>query len=160
MMNDLEKRELYSKYTNAQLIELKDSDYVAAFCLAERCNGCKIKDCEKPLELYTKSAEMGYSLAQDSLGIIYYYDKQDYEKAFYWFQKVANQGDDGAQFSLGDCYYTGNGIEQDYKKAAYWYKKSADQGNDFAQLELGLMYKNGIGVKKNYKFYTGIYFAY
>ena len=38
----------------------------------------------------------------------------------------AKQGDPGAQFSLGECYYHG---AQDYKQAVYWYSKAAEQGH-------------------------------
>ena len=58
----------------------------------------------------------------------------------------AKQGDPGAQFSLGECYYHG---AQDYKQAVYWYRKAAEQGHALAQYNLGAMYHNGHGVRRN-----------
>ena len=55
----------------------------------------------------------------------------------------AKQGDPGAQFSLGECYYHG---AQDYKQAVYWYSKAAEQGHASAQYNLGACYDNGEGV--------------
>ena len=67
----------------------------------------------------------------------------------------AKQGDAGAQFMLGDCYYRGEGVEKDFAEAVKWYRKAAEQGNanahsNLAQLMLGVCYKNGIGVAKDY----------
>lgn len=50
------------------------------------------------------------------------------EKAAYWFKKAAEQGDAGAQYSLGACYYLGYGVPKSREKAVYWYKKAAEQG--------------------------------
>ena len=38
---------------------------------------------------------------------------------------LAEQGNAKAQFNLGACYYTGDGVKQDYKKALEWYFKAA-----------------------------------
>ena len=54
-----------------------------------------------------------------------------------------------AQYSLGDCYYCGFGVEKDPKEAVNWYRKAAEQGNAWAQFSLGDCYYNGIGVEKD-----------
>jgi hypothetical protein len=41
-------------------------------------------------------------------------------------EKSAKQGDAKAQYNLGLCYESGQGVEQDFKKFAYWIKKSKD----------------------------------
>ena len=46
----------------------------------------------------------------------------------------AKQGDAGAQFMLGDCYYRGEGVEKDFAEAVKWYRKAAAQGDASAQL--------------------------
>ena len=58
----------------------------------------------------------------------------------------AKQGDPGAQFSLGECYYHG---AQDYKQAVYWYSKAAEQGHALAQYNLGYYYREGYGVSQD-----------
>lgn len=68
-----------------------------------------------------------------------------------WFDKLAAQGDDQAQVSLGVCYYNGLGVSQDYIEAAKWFCKSATQGNARAQFNLGLCYYYGRGVEKKRK---------
>ncbi|MFL2801194.1 MAG: tetratricopeptide repeat protein [Paracoccaceae bacterium] len=63
-------------------------------------------------------------------------------------------GDDGnekAQYFLGEIYYKGKGIPQDYKKALKWYTLSAKQGNNVAQYNFGIMYSFGLGVVPDYK---------
>ncbi len=76
-----------------------------------------------------KAAEQGDEVAQYNLGVMYYLGdgiKQDYEKAFYWFQKAAEQNYAPAQYNLSVMYKNGEGIKQDYEKAFYWYKKSQE----------------------------------
>ena len=75
--------------------------------------------------------------------------KQDYEKAFYWYQKSAELGYADGQKNLGDCYYYGDGTKKDYEKAVYWYKKAAENGIGRAQYSLGRCYYYGQGVSKD-----------
>lgn len=97
-------------------------------------------------------AEQGDAIAQARLGVIYSQGKgvrQDYSKAFYWYQKSADQGLSGAQVTLGISYHKGEGVRQDYSKALYWLRKAADQKNTIAQNYIGLLYKSGEGVRQN-----------
>jgi len=100
-----------------------------------------------------EKANAGDESAQFVLGTAYYLGlngaEQDYEKAFYWWKKAAEQGNPDAQISMGFCYYGGKGIEQSNSKAFYWWKKAAEQGNPEAQVQLGLCYSGGIGVEKS-----------
>nr|WP_181716989.1 tetratricopeptide repeat protein [Psychrobacter sp.]QJS05536.1 sel1 repeat protein [Psychrobacter sp.] len=97
-------------------------------------------------------AEQGISLSQVVLGG-YYADgigvRQDYAKAFYWYQKSADQGHSGGQFQMGQAYRSGQGVRQDYAKAFYWYQKSANQNNRNAQSAVGISYELGDGVRQN-----------
>ena len=90
---------------------------------------------------------------QFNLGLMYSEGqgvKQDYFKAFEWWQKAADQGYASAQFNLGVMYANGQGVKQDYFKAFEWYQKAAEQGYAKAQHNLGYMYDNGQGVKQDY----------
>jgi Sel1 repeat len=58
----------------------------------------------------------------------------------------AENGDAGAESSLGSFYYHGQGVPQDYAQAFLWYGKAANQNNANAQRSLGFMYQNGLGV--------------
>jgi TPR repeat protein len=63
----------------------------------------------------------------------------------------AEKGNANAQFSLGDCYRTGQGVPQDFVEAAKWYQKAAEQGNAICQYDLGLCFEKGNGVSQDYK---------
>jgi TPR repeat protein len=67
-----------------------------------------------------------------------------------WFQKAANQGNAGAQNSLGVAYMDGQGVTQDYTQALAWLRKGAEQGDAMAQYNLGSMYSTGRGVSQDY----------
>lgn len=73
----------------------------------------------------------------------------DYEKAFSWYSKAANQGYASAQFRLGRCYFHGTGVPKDQTKAFYWYSKAAEQGSAEAQTDLGDCYYYGEGTSKD-----------
>ena len=69
--------------------------------------------------------------------------------SFEQVKKLADSGDNRAQFELGAMYHDGDGVAKDRKKALEWYRTAADGGNRQAQFNLGLMYKNGEGVPAN-----------
>ncbi|KAI9209652.1 Sel1 repeat family protein [Polychytrium aggregatum] len=62
-----------------------------------------------------------------SLGV-----SEDYERAFEWFSKSAEQGNRYGQRELGVCYETGEGVPEDIDAAVFWYRKSTDQGLEAA----------------------------
>ena len=75
----------------------------------------------------------------------------DFATALREFTPLAEQGNAGAQSSLGFMYEKGQGVPQDYKTAVKWYTLAAKQGNALAQSNLGVMYAKGQGVPQNYK---------
>ena len=97
---------------------------------------------------YRDAIDLGSPSAQFTLGQMC---GSDYEQAFSWFQKSAEQGYLSAQYGLGDCYYMGKGVAQDYSKAAAWYQKAADKGHVDAQCDLGRCYYFGNGVEQDYR---------
>lgn len=98
-------------------------------------------------------AESGNAQAQYQLGGSYYYGengfKQDYKKAFYWYNEAAKQSYSDAYCELGNCYSNGEGVTQDLTEAAYWYRKGAEAGDGNAQNNLGNCYLTGEGITKN-----------
>ena len=109
-----------------------------------------------------KAAEQNDAEAQFYLGECYYYGtgvEQDVEEAMKWYQKAAEQdyykaksrieffdllhsaeqGDPGAQFSLGYRYYYGTAVKEDREEAIKWYRKAAEQGNKSAQNMLEIL---------------------
>ncbi|MBO7574589.1 MAG: SEL1-like repeat protein [Bacteroidales bacterium] len=65
------------------------------------------------------------------------------------YRRAAERGDVNAQYELGTCFETGNGVEQDYSEAARWYAEAVKQGLSEAQVRLGLLFLNGAGVKQD-----------
>jgi TPR repeat protein len=98
-----------------------------------------------PPEGQTEDTHMLIKKGQDA------YDREDYEEAFKYWSKAAEQGDADAQLRLGfNCYTKGQGVSEDAMKAAYWYEKAADQGHADAQWILGHCCFKGIGVPQDY----------
>ena len=59
---------------------------------------------------------------------------------------AAEQGDAKAQYTLGNTYQDGDGVEKDSVEAVKWFRKSAEQGFAKSQFSLGVAYDNGDGV--------------
>ena len=55
------------------------------------------------------------------------------------YKMVAEKGDADAQYVLGYCYESGEGVEQDYAEAEKWYRKAAEQNHAGAQCGLGYL---------------------
>ena len=84
-------------------------------------------------------------MLQNELGVA-----SDIEKAQYWFEKAAKQGNNFSQFHLANLLLRSNDKRgPDYKKAFYWMERSAKQGYGQAQRKLGELYQFGIGCSKN-----------
>ena len=97
-------------------------------------------------------AEYGNVYAIHELGDYYYKNKvhKNYEKAFEWYSKAAEQGYASAQCDLAYMYYNGHGVDQNYEKAFEWYSKAAEQGDAYGQDCLGVLYRDGKGVEQSY----------
>lgn len=95
-------------------------------------------------------AERGNVTAQYNLGVIYEDHLVDYESAFHWTQKAANQGDADAQIRLASMYKAGTGTQVNSEKALSYYRLSAEQGNVHGQANLAHMYLNGDGVRQDF----------
>ena len=57
---------------------------------------------------------------------------------------MAEQGNAGAQFSLGFMHANGQRVPQDYAEAAKWFRLAAEQGFAGAQASLGVTYLEGL----------------
>lgn len=77
--------------------------------------------------------------------------QQDYEKAFEWFLKSAQEGNKFSQYSLANLYYYGNGAEKNLKEAFGWYMRSAKQGQPYASYAVAQMYSKGEYVEHDEK---------
>ena len=92
-------------------------------------------------------------IVQCKLGDCYQYGlgvTQDYNKAFGWYLKSANNGNAEGQNKLGYCYIKGFGTDKNSRKAFELFLKSANNGHAQSQNNLGNCYLNGIGTDKNF----------
>ena len=80
----------------------------------------------------------------------WHYNRKEYAEAVSLFEKAAEQGNAEAQYSLGRCYYNGEGVGKDFTKAVSWFDKAAEQGYAEAQYKLGRCYYYGEGVNKDH----------
>ena len=79
----------------------------------------------------------------------YWNDHGNYERAFKWCYRSAEQGLSTAHFSLGYKYEFGRGVEKDIQKALYWYNIAAEQEEPSALYRLGVLYQIGKYVPKD-----------
>jgi TPR repeat protein len=101
------------------------------------------QDRQKAAECMRKSAELGYAVAQNDLGV--YYAKglgvpQDYIEAAKWYRKAAENGDPLGQYSMGRCCLEGRGVSSNVVESLKWFKMAAAQEQPDALLALGYLY--------------------
>jgi TPR repeat protein len=102
-----------------------------------------------------QKADAGDARSQVELGIMYASGEMystgrgvplNYEEAFKWLHRSAEQGDPRGQYNLAAMYATGNGVDRNDNESAKWMRKSAEQGFAGGQFGLGAMYAHGRGV--------------
>lgn len=74
---------------------------------------------------------------------------QDKKTAAKLFLEAAELGHIKAHFSLGACYYNGDGVQQDKVEAVKWFRKAAELGDAESQYTLGMCYTDGVGVPQD-----------
>ena len=101
-----------------------------------------LKDDVNAIRILEERSKKGETKAQVRLGGIYISPgkHQNYNKAFYWYKKSAEAGDDVGQLALAIMYERGQvpntSFEIARKEAIKWYKLSAKNGNPVAQFNL------------------------
>ena len=105
------------------------------------------------LKQVLQDANAGDISACAYLGKMYYEGTgvaQNYNEAFKWYQKAADNGAADAYVGLGVMYCKGQGVAQNYGEAFQWFQKAVDNGDPVAYGWLVSMYYNGQGVSQNY----------
>jgi TPR repeat protein len=74
------------------------------------------------------------------------YDASEFVEAARLVRPLAERGNPGAQFLMGQMLFFGLGMERDDAKAVSWYGLAAQAGNTEAQYRLGYLYATGQGV--------------
>ena len=147
-------KEAMKWYTKAAEGEHREAQFNLAICYKEQGDDIEAE------KWYLKAANRNHVNAQNNLGSLYWkkvydivgkltkeknteekelelYGKLEFFKieAEKWFLKAAEQGDQTAQYNLGNLYKD-SGKDSEAKK---WYLKSAEQGNEKAKMKLAKM---------------------
>jgi len=110
-------------------------------------------DNARAFKIFKYHAEKGNASAQRQLGWIYMGGQKDTRSAIIsmgpeenfiialsWFIKAAKQNDVGANYAIGNFYYTGDyGVEKDFNKAFLFYEKAREGGHPKAQMRIDLI---------------------
>ena len=131
---------------------VKNEDPIALFCMGMIEIDNPPRNFPKGIRHLTKSAEMGFSTAQATLGMIYFTGigvKKNPDKAIKWCASAAGDKHPLGMFYLGMAYSIGDGIPINDDYALRWIRAAADRQLTMAQLTLGMKLATGDGTKKN-----------
>jgi hypothetical protein len=78
-----------------------------------------------------KHAQSGVASAQALLAMQLEQENK-FPEAVSWYRKAAEQGDGEAMSHLGQCYWSGHGVERSVRDAISWWKQAANKGNQEA----------------------------
>lgn len=109
------------------------------------------QDTYKGMSLLKKSAALGESWAQYTLGIIYRDGKlveQDYQKAFGYFQ-TASVSEEKALIALGELYEWGKGVDKDKTKALETYAQARERGYKMGCVKMADLYRIGFNGERD-----------
>lgn len=101
-----------------------------------------------------QQAESGNTEKQFQLGILYaagVEGQPNYEKAVYWYRKVAELEVPVVYGLLAVMYAEGLGARQDFVEAGRWAFRAAGKDQTLGKVMLGAFYEDGAGLKRNYK---------
>lgn len=110
---------------------------------------------EEALYWFEKSAELGYSYAQNMVGDLYYKGKgteKNIEKARFWLEKAAFSDQENVEAMNDLAYLYSNDFSSDESlliKAFELFLKAARLGDHNAMWNVALCYKDGEGTEKN-----------
>ncbi len=94
------------------------------------------------MRLYREAAGEGYAPAQEKLAFILW-RSGDYEEAFFWYQKAAEQNNAEGQYGLGMMYLAGEGVEKDTERGLQLIRAAADQELFRAMRSMFYSYRDG-----------------
>ena len=110
--------------------------------------------CIEVFHMLNIGALSGDMRCQNALGCFYRKGigtNQDFNKAYDWFNKSANQGFNKAILNLSICYKQGEGTAVNYQKAVELLIQLSDSGFIASYNNLAIHYMKGLGIKKKKK---------
>lgn len=121
-------------------------------------NDGKIKEILYFMELSLDGAKNGSDYAQQFVTYHYYNGtfplNPNYNEAFFWAKKSADQNNKQAQYYLAKCYRKGRGTTKNENLAIKWFTKAAERGNYYSQFNLGEIYYKNKNYEKAFKYLT------
>lgn len=114
-------------------------------------------DYEKAFNILLNVAQKGNMNAQSNLALFYLYGKpsigisQDYEKAAYWLELAADQGEVEAMYNLSNLLRKNSCVQHDTARGLELLEEAASIGYPPAQGGLGLEYFIGNNTSKDFK---------
>ena len=97
----------------------------------------------------TKGGRPGQSYGAKQSGAICYNVNQDYNKAFDYYEKSANQNYAPALFNVGICLLRGHGVAKDTASAIKYWRRSVEQDYMYAENSMGNAYFEGKMLPQN-----------
>lgn len=140
----------YYSLTPKELNDLKEKAYHGDGDAANRISlyyGITCQNPDKARKWNELAARNGNRTGQWNVAT-YLFDKPDNEsrkKAVFWFEKLANDGDEGGLNMMGEAYEKGIGVKKNLKEAKEYYKKAAYKGEVNSINKLIEFYKKGLG---------------
>lgn len=136
-----------------QIISFSPYDSYDEFVISEAYSALNKR--EESFNYLKLSALHENMLAKHKLGSIYFNGDiglsitQNKSEAIKWFRSSCEMGCPLSQYSLGYCYYLGDGVPRDRNEATQFYLASAKQGYTIAEHKLANCLENGIGIEEN-----------
>ena len=124
-------------YENGEGVEKNNERAKFWYCRAAELGSERaersIKKCEEAwIKDLKAKALQGDIDAQYYLGKRFYDGdgvERDYEEAFKWYSKAAENGHAGAQCSVAEMYECALGVDEDHEEAARWYQMAFENGH-------------------------------
>ncbi len=132
-----------------------DGDPVAMYCMGEIDFQVIPTNVPRAINLFIRSAELGYPQAQATIGALYLRGlpgllERNTDEGIKLLSKAIRAKSLTARFNLGMAYYNGDGVEKNILKASQWLRLAVKQNFSEAQYSLGLLLiDGGEGIKKN-----------
>ena len=108
------------------------------------------RDTERAIFWYQEAAIQGHAEAYSSLGLMYYYGREDlpvdYALAAGYYEAGMELNDPESFSFLGYMYQQGQGVPQSDSRAAELYRRAADLGDGYGMAQYGWLLREGRGV--------------
>ena len=108
-----------------------------------------VPDPDAAIPRYAQAAAQGDPQAMVGLGMICE-ERNDYERACYWYNEAALAGDDDGLFNLANLYHLGRYVAQDHRKAYAYFERLYRRYCPGAAFYLGLYHEHGLAVERDH----------